>query len=138
MKFPPSENHASYRKHRKQTWRQIYVPILIIIILGFTLAFVIGSSTISGQGDSQRWAAISTIWLVIPVLVFSLVVLALLIFGIYLMLRLLKLIPPYSAKAQYHVNLTVQKTRYYADLSVKPVLFLEGVIASIKKVFRRD
>jgi hypothetical protein len=138
MKFPLSENHASYRKHRRQAWLQIYVPILIIIILGFAMAFVIGSYAMKGQGDSQRWAAISTIWLVIPVLVFSLVVLALLISGIYLLMRLLKLIPPYSAKAQYHVNLTVQKTRYYADLSVKPVLFLEGVKASIKEFFRRD
>ena len=137
MKFPPSENHASYRKHRKQAWLQIYVPILIIIILGLAMAFVIGSSAIRGQGDSQRWAAISTIWLVIPVLIFSLVILALLVSGIYLMMRLLKLIPPYSAKAQYLVNRTAQKTRYYSDLTVRPVLFLEGVIASIKEFFRR-
>jgi flagellar basal body-associated protein FliL len=138
MKLPPYENHASYRKHRKQAWLQIYVPILIIIILGFAMAFVMGSSAMKGQGDSQRWAAISTIWLVVPILIFSLVVIALLVSGIYLMMRLLKLIPPYSAKAQYLVNQTVQKTRYYADQSVKPVLFVEGVLASIKVFFRRD
>jgi hypothetical protein len=62
----------------------------------------------------------------------------LLVFGIYLMMRLLKLIPPYSAKAQYLVNRTTQYTQHYSDLAVKPILFLEGVIASIKTFFRRN
>jgi heme/copper-type cytochrome/quinol oxidase subunit 2 len=138
MNFPPPEKRVSYQNHRKQAWLQIFIPILITIALGLTLAFVIGSTALNEGGDSERWAAISTIWLVIPVLVFSLIVFALLIFGIYLMMRLLKLSPPYSAKAQYLVNRATQYTQHYSDLAVKPVLFLEGVIASIKTFFRRN
>jgi hypothetical protein len=56
---------------------------------------------------------------------------------IYLMARLLKIIPPYSAEAQYYVNLATQKAQSFSDLAVKPVLFIEGIIASIQAAFSR-
>ena len=125
------DNHSSYRKHRRQTWLQIYLPVLFSITISIVLA-VFASITAFGQSDiSQRWAAISTIWLVIPILFFGLLLLLLLIMVIYLMARLLKIIPPYSAEAQYYVNLATQKVRHFSDLAVKPVLFLEGIVASI-------
>jgi hypothetical protein len=132
-----SDNHSSYRNHRRQVWIQIYVPILFTVVIGAALAIFIGITTFGDGDNSQRWAAISTIWLVIPVLIFGLLFGVVLTMAIYLMARLLNIIPPYSGKAQYYVIRTTQKTRTFSDLAVKPVLFLEGILASIQAFFGR-
>ena len=125
-------NHASYRKHRRQVWLQVYLPAIILVILGLSLSVLIGIAAFNETGNAQQWAAISTIWLVLPLLVFGLVFGTLVITLIYLVARLLKLLPPYTAKAQTYVYRASHKTQYYSDMAVKPVLILEGIAASIR------
>ncbi len=127
-----NKNHASYRKHRRQVWLQIYLPAFVLVILGLSLSVLIGIAAFNETGKPQQWAAISTIWLVLPLLVFGLVFGILVITLIYLVARLLKLLPPYTAKAQTYVYQASHKAKYYSDMAVKPVLFLEGIAASIR------
>lgn len=133
----PPENHSSYRLHRRQLWWQIYLPICILVIIGVALA-VFTWITAFGEGDnSQRWAAISTIWLIIPAMILGVLFFAVLAGLIYLIGRLLKIIPPYTDKAQHYVSLATRKTRAITDLAVRPILFLEGILASLRAVFGR-
>lgn len=133
-----SENHHSYKNHRRQFWLQIFLPMLIAILLIIAVAVWTGIATFGQGGDSPRWAAISTIWLVIPVMFFSLVFLAILIGLIYLMARALNVIPPYTAKAQYYVNHGTSEARRFSEMATKPVLFIEGIRASVKAFFGRN
>ena len=71
-------NHLSYQNHRRQFWLQIFLPMILAILLIVALAILTGLATFGGGGDSARWAAISTIWLVIPVMFFGLLVFAIL------------------------------------------------------------
>ncbi len=132
------ENHSSYRNHRRQLWRQIILPLSLAALLVIAVAALAGVATFGKGDDSPRWAAISTIWLVIPLMGFGLLFLVILFGSIYLLARALQVIPPYSAKAQYYVNRAVSETRRISDLSVKPILFLEGLFASLKTLFRRS
>jgi len=128
-------NHPSYEKHRRQLWRQIVLPLSLAALLMAAVAALAGAATFSEGGDSPRWAAISTIWLVIPLMGFGLLFLVVLFGLIYLLARALQVIPPYSAKAQSYVNRAAGETRRISDLAVKPILFLDGLFASLKTLF---
>ncbi|MFZ5912293.1 MAG: hypothetical protein ACOYYU_20000 [Chloroflexota bacterium] len=131
------ENHPSYQNHRRQFWQQVMLPLSLAGLLVIALAVLAGLATFSGGGNSPRWGAISTIWLVIPLMGFGLLFLVILFGLIYLLARALQVMPPYSAKAQYYVNRAAGETRRISDLAVKPILFLEGIFASLKTLFRR-
>ena len=138
MNSQTSENHPSYKNHRRQFWLQIFLPMLIAVLFIIAVAVWTGIATFGQDGDSPRWAAISTIWLVIPVMFFSLLFLAILIGLIYLLARALNVIPPYTAKAQYYVNRGANEAKRFSDISTQPVLFIEGIRASIKAFFGKN
>jgi len=138
MKPLLSKNHTSYKNHQRQFWIQIFLPMILAILLVIAVAIAAGWAAFGGNGDSPRWAAISTIWLVIPVMVFSLIFLIILIGLVYLLARTLKISPPYTAKAQYYVNRATSAVKRFSDMATKPVLFLEGTKASLKAFFGRN
>ena len=73
--FAKRRNPVTQQAHRKQVLWQITVPLFIAAIVILVLAFLVASD--SSQGASL-WADIALIWLIIPVMVASLIVLVLL------------------------------------------------------------
>ena len=135
MKSKFSENHPSYQNHRHQFWLQIFLPMILAVLLILVVAVITSVSAFGANGDSPRWAAISTIWLVIPVMFFSFLFLVILAGLVYLLARGLKVIPPYTSKAQYYVNLAASETKRFSDMATQPVLFIEEIKASLKAIF---
>src|SRR5512140_1430038 len=92
--------HPSYLKHRRQTAWQILVPMIVAGLVLVAAIYLLVAGTFQGNGDVDRWAAISTIWLTIPVMIGALVMLAVVIGMAYLIGRLAGFIPPYTLQAQ--------------------------------------
>ena len=134
-RLPSPAEHPSYQLHRRQLWTQILIPILVVVLLLVALIVLISFATFRDGGEVERWAAISTIWIVIPILFAGLVVLLLFVGLVYGMAKLLALIPPYSGYAQKLVWRIEGYVRRWADASVKPVLALDGIVAAIKRLF---
>ena len=143
-KLPPSvgkliapPEHYSYQLHRKQRNTQIILPIILSAVMLVGLVVLISISTFKQGGDVGRWAAISTIWIIIPILIAGLILLAILGGLIYLMARALQGLPYYTRIAQDYIY----KARGYiirgADMAVKPILALDGWLESIKAFFGR-
>ncbi|MBE0671674.1 MAG: hypothetical protein IH588_13890 [Anaerolineales bacterium] len=132
-----SPEHYSYQLHRKQRNVQIILPIIISALVFVGMIVLISLSTFNQGGDVGRWAAISTIWIIIPILIAGLIFLVILIGLIYLMARALGALPYYTGIAQNYVH----KARGYiirgADTAVKPILLLDGWLESIKAFFGR-
>jgi len=129
--------HASYRLHRKQRNLQIILPIVITALLLIGMIVLISFATFKSDGDVSRWAAISTIWIVIPILIAGLITLAILVGLIYLMARALNALPHYTAIAQDYVSIAQGYIIRGADMVVKPVIALEGFIERAKAFFER-
>ncbi len=109
--------------------------MILAVLSIIAVAILTGIATFGTGGDSPRWAAISTIWLVIPVMIFGLLFFAILAGLVYLLAQALKATPPYTAKAQYYVNRGASEIKRFSDMAAKPVLFLEGLRASLKAIF---
>jgi len=110
------------------------LAMLFIIAVGV----ITGMAAFSANDNSPVWAAISTIWLVIPVMFFGLIFLIILIGLVYLLVQTLQVLPTYTSKAQYYVDRGASQAKRFSDLAPKPVLFIGGIIASLKTIFGRN
>jgi hypothetical protein len=133
----PEPIHESYRRHRRQRTSQIILPIVLVAILFIGMILLVNIATFRDHGDVGRWAAISTIWIVIPVCVAGFVFLALLGGLVYLMGRLLGVAPAYTGKAQDFVHKLAIRIRRAADMAVKPVFSVSGFGATLKALLGR-
>jgi hypothetical protein len=133
----PKPVHESYKRHRRQLIGQILLPMVIAGLLFVALIVLINFATFRENGDVARWAAISTIWIVIPIMVASLIFLLVLGGLVYLMKRLLNITPTYTRLAQNFVHKLMIRIRLAADAAVKPIIFLDGIGASINRLLGR-
>lgn len=133
----PQPEHYSYLKHRKQLVRQIILPVVLSAVILAAMVVWISVATFQQGGDVGRWAAISTIWVIIPMLLSGLIVLAILGGLIYLMMRLLGALPYYTGLAQDYIFIARGYIIRGADMAVKPILALNGWLESIKAFFER-
>jgi heme/copper-type cytochrome/quinol oxidase subunit 2 len=133
----PKPVHASYQRHRRQLISQILLPMVVAALLFVAMIVLINVATFRSNGDVARWAAISTIWIVIPIMILSLIFLAVLVGLVYLMKRLLNITPVYTGMAQDFVHKLMIRIRLLADKLVKPVIFWDSVGASINRLLGR-
>ena len=120
-KLPPFER-SSIKQHQRERFWQIIAPLVLFSLL---IAAAGGFTVFAGGENDRLWADISIIWLVIPVLIFSLILLVVLAGSIYLMARLLKITPNFTRRAQTLFYRIEKGTRKAADFSVKPVLWIK-------------
>ena len=133
----PQHVHESYLKHRKQLVWQIILPMVLTSLLIVALIVFINIATFRDNGDVARWAAVSTIWIVIPIMIGMLIFLALLGGLVYLMMKLLNLTPTYTSLAQDYVYKAESYIKRAADAIVKPVLQINGILAGINAFFEK-
>lgn len=116
---------------------QIILPVVLTVVLIIALIVLINIATFRDGGDVARWAAVSTIWIVIPIMIGLLIFLVLLGGLIYLLARLLNITPTYTNMAQDYARKAAVYIKRGADAIIKPVIGLEGFIASTKTFFGR-
>ena len=133
----PQPVHESYKKHREQLIWQIILPITLTVVLCVALIVLINVATFRDGGDVARWAAVSTIWIVIPIMIGLLIFLALMGGLVYLMFRLLDITPTYTGLAQDYVHKAAIYIKRGTDALVKPIINLNGILASINTFFER-
>lgn len=134
----PTPEHRSYKIHRRQFVTQILLPILTAFVLvGFLAYLIVDMTIVNESGDLNRWAAISTLWLALPTMVIGVFILLVLVGMIYLLVLLLQTAPVYTKKAQ---DIAYRGRSYAirgADLVVRPVIYIEGLLANVRAFFRR-
>jgi energy-coupling factor transporter transmembrane protein EcfT len=118
-------DHPSYQRHRNQVWTQILLPILFAVLVFVVVIIFTYIASFRNNGDVGRWAAISTIWLILPVMIAGFILLILLSALIYLMVRVLNMIPPYSFQVQRFVYRIESGVKHFAELFRKPMLALQ-------------
>lgn len=133
----PHPEHYSYQLHRKQRTTQIILPVVFGTVILIGMIVLVSLATFKSNGDVARWAAISTIWIVIPILIAGLLLLALLIGLIYLMARALGDLPHYTGIAQDYVYIARGYIVRGADMAAKPIIALGSFVEYIKAFLER-
>ena len=133
----PHPEHYSYINHRKQRLVQVILPVVLSVLLLVGMIVWVSLATFNSGGDVGRWAAISTIWIVIPVLLASLIFLVILGGLVYLMALALGALPHYTGLAQDYVYKAQAYIVRAADMAVKPIIAFGGTLESIRAFFER-
>jgi uncharacterized membrane protein len=132
------QSHYSYNEHRRQFWLQIFLPVILAVLAILVVAILLSISAFGGTGDPARWAAISTIWVLIPAMIFGFLFLVTLVGLVYLLARALKVLPGLSASAQYYANRITNRIQYFSDLATRPFIFLNSLGASLRTLIGLD
>lgn len=133
----PQPVHESYLKHRRDRAWKIVFPVVLSVLLCIAMIVLINVATFRNGGDVARWAAVSTIWIVVPIIIGMLIFFVLLAGLVYLMYRLLGITPTYTGLAQDYVHKAAMYVKRGADAAVKPIINLNGILASISAFFER-
>jgi len=123
----------SYSRHQKQRFWQIIAPVAIgtlLILVVFTLVIVTAVGTEAG-GSVSQWADTSLIWLSLPVMLFALILALILLAMIWLLARLLKILPHYTLAARYYAGLIFGYITSGADKLVTPIIRVKGFGATV-------
>lgn len=134
----PRPDRASYLKHKRETSRQILLPVILSSIVILALFALVAYATFTPNGDVARWAAISTIWIVTPLMTFLLLILAGLSAAVYGMYRLLKITPEYSGIAQevaLRINAKIQR---HAARVTSAVIRFRTWVDAVQSFIKRD
>jgi hypothetical protein len=123
----PERNPLTQREHAREVLWQITIPLVIGVVI--VLALAVLSVVMLDEAEASLWADISLIFLLIPLMLVSLLLMALLSGVIYMLLRLLKVIPPYARKVQDFAYRIEQRARSGANAAAEPILRVNSVVA---------
>lgn len=138
MKKPTlNPKRPSYLKHKRETNLQILLPIVLTSLLMIALFALIVYATFAQNGEVEQWAAVSTIWLVLPLLLVLLVVFALIAGMVYGMQRLLKIAPDYTGLAQAYVQTITSKINHYNNELTNRIVRFRAWVDTIQGLARR-
>lgn len=127
-------NPRTRRAHRRETWWQIVLPLL----LGLVLAGLAVAALLKGNfGGVQNASQIATVILTLPLLVLGVLFFILTIFLIYALGRALHWIPTQTIRAQRLAERVSQETVRGANLLATPLLFFESWSRALGELFRR-
>jgi hypothetical protein len=126
-------NPLTREKHRREVFWQITVPatILTAIVLIVWLA-----SWGLSYSSASRWADISLIWLIVPMLFFSLVLIILQAGIIYLLIRLMLVLPYYAYRTHGILTMIGIRIGSVGNQIVEPVLRVQSFQASLRSFGR--
>lgn len=134
---PPERNLDTYAAHKRETFRQITLPTVIGLIVIIALSVAVIYAGFSGNAQVSRWADISLMWVLLPIIMFSLLFLALLVGLTYGVTKLLYVIPTYSYRLQLFIRNAQTRINTATDLAVEPVLRVNSFLARIRILLRR-
>lgn len=115
-------------------WQIIFPGLVGLILVGLLCAWIVVAVS---PGNISRFAEASTVLLVIPVLFFSLFSLLLLGLLIYLVQRIIRVIPPFTTRVVEFMEKIQEAVRKISEVIVKPAIQPTSVITGIRNLFTK-
>lgn len=123
-------------QHRRQSLWQIWIPLAITVAVILALAIWVSLLTFRNAQVGSEWADISTIFLVALYFVPALLILALLAAGIFVLARMLRVVPYYALRVTtfiYHLEGSIIQ---FANSGAKPIITLISGWAGLRTLLK--
>lgn len=133
----PQRNPLTKRAHRQEVFWQIAFPLLLGLVLIFAAVGGVLWAGITGTGDVDRWASVSLIWLIVPLMLVLFLLLALLVALVVGLTLGMRRIPFFMYRVQEFFKLINLRFKRIADSGVEPVLRARSLIAGWSALWRK-
>ena len=127
-------NPITKEAHQRQTFFQIYLPLIIVALLMILIVVV---ALLAQNEQVSKWADISLIFLISVWLVVSLLVIALTIVASFYLTRLLKASPYFFFEVQRITFIIEMRSKAIGNSIVEPVLRVNSYIAGARALRRK-
>lgn len=111
--------------------------MLLALAVLAAVAVLAGMAASRPESEVGRWAAVSTMWILLPLMGAGTLLLIILVALIYGMARLLGILPTYTVQAQAFFWRIEAAAKHYADIAAKPILAMGGIRGIIKRLTGR-
>jgi hypothetical protein len=132
--FNEKVNIGAQRRHRREVWVQILLPLALAVALGIVgLVALLNANT----GNVTRASQLATILLALPLLVMGIIFVVVLVAAIYALGVAMKWIPTktvYVHRLMERVNHVAQRT---ANLAAQPVIALESWSSALARTLKK-
>lgn len=130
---PVSRDPLAQARHRRETFWQITLPMVLFGLLLLVLAgLIVGGTAV----ETGLWADVALIWLLAPLLVLLLPPLGLLIALSLGLRRLATMLPAYGWRLQELLGLVSQQLEAGSDRLLAPLLRLQAWEAQVRALGR--
>jgi hypothetical protein len=129
----PEPNPITRKKHRHEVLWQITVPLVIGLVIILIIAVLVTTGT---DFQVSKGADVSVIWLIAPMLVVSLILIAITVASVYAIVRVVQVLPIYARQVlDFFIKVGVE-VRRAGDKAVEPFLRAQTFQASIRGFVR--
>ena len=130
---PLKRNLLTRQKHRREVLWQITVPLVVGVLILLTMAVLTGFAT---TNQASHFADISMMWLITPTYLCGLIGLLILAGLIYLIVRLILVLPFYTYRLHTFLILFGLRIKQVGDKAVEPILRAQAFTSSIRQLGR--
>jgi hypothetical protein len=128
-------NPVTHARHRREVLWQITVPVTVGVLILLALAALATFQTNTEQ--ASIWADISLMWMIVPTLIAALIFFVFLAASIYLVVRLIGVLPGYLFMAHGWLLLAGDRLRQAEGKIVEPVLRGQSFMARLDELKRQ-
>lgn len=133
--FVAKHHPAARRRHVRQVWLQIVLPLVLGTALGGLGLYALLTAE---AGNATRASQLATVVLAIPLLLIGVILLVALVAAIYLLARTIRWIPEHTIYVHRWLQQANSAILRGADYAAKPMLAAQSWANAFSKVFRRD
>jgi hypothetical protein len=129
----PEPNPITIGRHHREVLRQITIPFVIGLAVFLTVVVLAWMAT---APKAQVWANISTMFLVLVLTVLFIILTAVSAALAYLVIYLVRILPPYTRMAQDYTDTARDYARTYADKATVPIIATNSASATVSTFFK--
>jgi predicted PurR-regulated permease PerM len=113
-------------QHQRQTWLEIWLPLLAGIILCAAAAVLAVIAAVKGNSSISQWSAVSLILILFPSLIVCIVLIALTFFIDHWLIKGNRVIPNYAQNLRQHVDIIAGKIQNFLLSIVSTLLSIQS------------
>ena len=134
---PAPERVKPSPRHRRQTFWQILLPVILASLAVIALVVFASIATVSESTMPATFANISTIWLIIPLMVVGVMFFLFTVGLIFLVSRLLRNIPAYTRLVQIYLQIFSIRVDSILDRIAQPQIAVLSRWAAWREFWRK-
>jgi FtsH-binding integral membrane protein len=123
--------------HRRQMLWQVWLPFGIGLLAILALCVLVVLSAVNKNPNLTRWSDMSLIWMIALIFAPALLIALLLAGFVYLLTRILRILPAYAHLAQAYASYLAALVRFWLDRLVQPALRMQGAYAGWQALRKR-
>ncbi len=125
---------SAEKNHKKELLWQILIPVFLCILVAIGIGVLTIFTSLNDPALNQKWAQISLIFLILPLLVLGLILLIVIIFTNRIITKTHRALPPQFIKLDHLVNSIKGFTGTSIDKITTPLITYQSTKAGIVRL----